>query len=264
MKQFNIQFKECPILRCELHSTDVANQYFALLQNQYESDSTPIFRDPQLYSFEYFACLAQQASTQFGWDWVRPCYDLKVTTQLHKDLEQFLQHGYQNIPEQYDTLLHELHYALHAIESGSQRNHWLQIEWFNDNGFEISSDQYPAKLELEFGDLRLQNPYVGHHPLYVYQQQDHINIMQTCRFHDFVKPGINIVVKNITAQNFDWQHYINWFATHCPEFLQTHSVETLQRFTGHPVVGRVINLDDLETVLQHPVLQLQCITFGTA
>lgn len=264
MKQFFVQFKNCPILHCQLDDTDVANQYWALLRQQYQSDSQPIFRDPQRYNFEYFADLAHQAAQSLGWDWIRPEYNLAVTTELHKDLEIFLQNGYHNIPEQYDDLVHELHFALHAIESGSQRNHWLQIEWYNDAGFVIDSQQYPGKLDLQFGDLRLQNPYVGHHPLFVYEQQDHRDILQTCRFHDFVKPGINIVVKDIRHQNFDWDHYIQWFDTHCPEFFQRYTVKQLREFTGHPVVGQVTNLTDLELVLQQPTLLLEKITFGTA
>jgi hypothetical protein len=260
MKQFYLQFKNCPPLDCKLHSSELADKYFLLLKNQYQTDNKPIFRDPQKYTLEYFSVLANRANKLLGWDWVRPKYNLQITTQLHKDLENFLQNGFEQIPAEYDDLLHELHYALHAIESGSKRNHWLQIEWFNNNGFNISANEYPAKLDLEFGDIRLQNPYVGHHPLFVYEQQDSTNILQTCKFHDYVKPGINIVVKN-TKTVFDWDNYINWFAINCPEFLNIHSQEALVKFTGHPVVGKVTNLDALHVVNSMPVLEFDKISF---
>jgi hypothetical protein len=263
MNQFIVQFKNCPPLYCELHDTDLADKYYQLLKNQYQIDSDPIFRDPQKYTLQYFSTLAGQVKSTLGWDWVRPVYTIDVTTKLHKDLEKFLQNGFSQIPAEYDNLIHELHYALHAIESGSKRNHWLQIEWFNDNGFDLPEDQYPGKLNLEFGDLRLQNPYVGHHPLFVYEQKDRSNITQTCKFHDFVKPGINIVVKSMPNNSFSWEHYFTWFEKNSPEFVQLHGKETLKKFTGHPVIGKVVNLSDLEIVIATPVLEFEKIIFLT-
>jgi hypothetical protein len=261
MNQFIVQFKNCPPLYCELHNTELANKYYHLLKNQYQFDTNPIFRDPQKYTLQYFSVLASEAKSKLGWDWVQPVYTVDITTKLHKDLETFLQDGFSQIPAEHDHLIHELHYALHAIESGSKRNHWLQIEWFNDNGFDLPADQYPGKLNLEFGDLRLQNPYVGHHPLFVYEQKDKSNIVQTCKFHDFVKPGINLVVKQTSNSLFDWKSYLNWFEINSPEFMLLHGKETLKKFTGHPVIGKVINITDLETVVARPVLEFDKIIF---
>jgi len=261
MNKFILQFRNCPPLYCELHNTKLASQYYHLLENQYQIDSNPIFRDPEKYTLQYFSVLANQAKQDLGWDWVRPQYTLDVTTQLHKDLETFLQFGFSHIPAEHDNLIHELHYALHAIESGSKRGHWLQIEWFNDNGFELPADQYPAKINLEFGDLRLQNPYVGHHPLFVFEQDDKVNVTQTCKFHDFVKPGINIVVKSMPNKWFNWEHYFAWFETNAPEFVQLHTKETIAKFTGHPVIGKVTNLKDLEIVVSTPLLEFEKIIF---
>ena len=260
MKQFYVVFKNCPPIQCNLDDTNLAENYYNLLKNQYQTDNKPIFRDPQQYTLEYFSILAAQAQESLGWDWVRPSYNIKITTQLHKDLERFLKNGFAHIPAKYDNLIHELHYALHAIESGSKRNHWLQIEWFNDNGFAITEDEYPAKINLKFGDLRLQNPYVGHHPLFVYQQQDSANIQQTCKLHDFVKPGINIVVQDNVAV-LNWQNYTKWFMTHSPEFVEYHGIDRIKKFTGHPVIGNVTNLDDLAFIISKPVLEFEKIIF---
>ena len=123
-----------------------------------------------------------------------------------------------------------------------------------------SADEYPAKINLEFGDLRLQNPYVGHHPLYLYEQKDNLKIEQTCKFHDFVKPGINIVIHNF-SKNFNQEQYLNWFQTQASDVINTYGKEQLLKFTGHPVVGRVVNLDDLHTVVAHPVLEFKQLIF---
>ena len=136
----------------------------------------------------------------------------------------------------------------------------MQVEWYNDHGFEIQANEYPAKLNLEFGDLRLQNPYVGHHPLYLYQQQDSIDIQQTCRFHNFVKPGLNLVI-NHENKKFDIDQYLNWFRTHGADFLNTHGEEMLLKFTGHHVIGHVVKKNDLETVVSTPILEFEYLKF---
>jgi hypothetical protein len=259
--QFQVIFKDSPPLLCQINSTDLGQRYYNLVRNQWKDDPQAIFRDPQKYTLEYFTQLVDQAHTQLSWNWKNSHYDLATTTRLHKDLEEYLADGFENIPIEYDMLLHELHFALHAIESGSRRNNWLQIEWYNDRGFAITQDEYPAKINLEFGDLRLQNPHVGHHPLFLYQQQDNINILQTCRFHDFVKPGINLVIERESFVPFDWDRYINWFHTNGPDFVEKYSESSLIKFTGHPVIGRVINTNDLATVINKPYLEFESLEF---
>jgi hypothetical protein len=261
MFTFKVKFKDLPPLKCIIDNTDLGRKYYELVKQQWHDDQHAIFRDPQRYTFDYFTDLAHQAHRELGWDWIKPKYDLPTTTLLHKDIEQYLSQGYEHIPEEHDELLHEIHFALHAIESGSRRNSWLQIEWYNDRGFSIPCEQYPAKLNLEFGDLRLQNPYVGHHPLYLYQQRDSTNIMQTCKFHDFAKPGINVVINKNSYRPFDWDHYMTWFNKHSPQFLQLHGEQKLRQYTGHPVIGKIENLNDLETVLKTSVLEFESLVF---
>jgi hypothetical protein len=260
--KFQVHFKNANPLLCQLDDTDLARRYLTLLKQEYNENPRPLFRDQQLYTLDYFRSLAVKAEQQLGWSWVHDTYDLSTTTRMHKDIEQYLAQGYENIPEQHDELLHELHFGLHAVESGSRRDSWLQLEWYNDHGFNITADEYPAKLTLEFGDIRLQNPYVGHHPLYVYEQQDNINVGQTCRFHDFVKPGINLVIAHNTGKTkFDFDKYLTWFETNAPEFVQQHGIEQLTKFTGHPVVGHVINKNDLQDVIDQNTIQFDRIDF---
>lgn len=254
--QFQVTFCNTPPLVCQIDDTELGQRYYNLVREQWQDDTAAIFRDPQRYTIDHFQQLVAQAQEQLGWDWHRDQYDLATTTRLHKDIEQYLAQGFENIPAEHDEILHELHFALHSIESGSRRNSWLQIEWYNNRGFQITADEYPAKLNLEFGDLRLQNPYVGHHPLYLYQQNDHINIQQTCRFHDFVKPGINLVIEHSRASEFNWDRYLSWFRTY-----SNINQEQLIKFTGHPVVGHVVNLADLETVLGQPYLEFKQLDF---
>ena len=102
---------------------------------------------------------------------------------------------------------------------------------------------------------------MGHHPLFVYQQNDYTNIMQTCKFHNYIKPGINIIIED-RPSNFNQQHYLNWFNTHSPEFVKLHGKQTILNYTGHPSIGKVVNLDDLVTVSTAPILELESITFN--
>ena len=261
MLQFEIQFKNTPALLCQLHNTELATSYYHLLKQQYLDDPCPIFRDPQRYDLTYFNELCIKGQQILGWDWARDVYDLATTVELHKDIEAYLAQGYENIPKEHDDLLHELHFALHAIEAGSQRSTWLQVEWYNDLGFPISADEYPGKTTLDFGDIRLQNPYVGHHPHFIYQQRDSANISQTCRFHDLCKPGINLVIEQGEHIPIDWPDYLSFFRRYANEFLVHHGEEKLCKFTGHPVVGRIVNLQDFRTVLAEPYLEFDSLVF---
>ena len=137
MIEFEVKFRNVPALVCRLHDTELAKQYYTLLKNQYAQDPKPLFRDQQKYTTEYFSQLVDRANKELGWNWHRENYDLPTTTLLHKDLEQYLAKGFENIPAEQDEILHELHFALHAIENKSRRDNWLQIEWFNNDGFSI-------------------------------------------------------------------------------------------------------------------------------
>lgn len=258
---FLVKFAGVPAIQCQLHDTDLADRYLDLLKNQYSQDSNPIFRDPQRYTVDYFKELVIQAKQILGWDWQRDNYNIETTTLLHKDIERYLALGYENIPKEHDHILDELHFCLHSIQASGHRTDWLQVEWFNNSGFTLNEDEYPAKIDLEFGDIRLQNPYVGHHPLYLYEQKDFTNINQTCRFHDFVKPGINIVIANRPIPKFDWNSYLSWFQFHAPDFVNSKGVELLKKFTGHPIVGSVVNKKDLEELIKQPIIEFEHISF---
>jgi hypothetical protein len=116
---------------------------------------------------------------------------------------------------------------------------------------------------MNFGDIKVQNPYVGHIPTLAYYQNDCSNIMQTCRFHDFVKPGIYIETREDKYyNNFSISEYINWWTTNAPEFVSTHGLEKLLHYTGQPVIGRVENLDDLHRVVNSDlILELEKVEF---
>jgi hypothetical protein len=88
--------------------------------------------------------------------------------------------------------------------------------------------------------------------------------MQTCRFHDFAKPGLNLVIAKNKNQStkFDWKKYINWFETHANDFVSMHGAERIEKFTGHPIVGSIINKEDLQTLIDQPVIKFESITFA--
>ena len=253
-------FKDCPPLNIAV-DTELGERWLALVKENYTADPAVIFRDPQKYTKELLVQLAQEANQRLGWQWNTDDLSLPSTTLMHKDIEKFLAQGFEHIPEEFDNLLHDIHFCLHSVESGSKRNSWLQLEWFNDSGFPISANEYPGKLSTNFGDIRLQNPYVGHHPLYLYQQQDAINISQTCKFHDYVKPGICIVVQPET-NNLNLSKYIQWFEINGAEFIKAHGVTDLVKFTGHPVVGRITNLDDLKYCINRQFLEFDQLVFN--
>lgn len=241
----------------DVDPTPVARSWQDLVSRNLQRDPHPIFRDPQKYTVDRLRQLAAEANRELGWQWDTNDLSLSNTTLMHKDIEQYLAQGFENIPERYDNLLHDIHFCLHSVESGSRRNSWLQIEWYCDDHEPLPEEQYPAKLYLEFGDVRLQNPYVGHHPMYLWEQDDHHDIMQTCKFHDRITPGICLVVDTIAKnKSFDWNRYLAWWKQHGGRFLDLHGMDKIRNFTGHPVIGKVRNLDDLRECVSRPFLEL--------
>jgi hypothetical protein len=239
-----VKYKDFPALEIELIESPIRDLYKSLVKKC--MFRKPISRDPQKYTEEYFQQLCTQAQQRLGWNWVRDSYPLSVTTLLHKDIEIFLSQGFHNIPEEFDDLLHELHYALHALQGGRDRGAWIQVEWFNDEGCAIPDD-FEFTKSLKFGDVKLQNPYVGHDPAFTFFQKDFSAIEQTCRFHDLVRPGINIMIKGYQIDASD--QFVKWYETHASQWVKQHGWKKIMRYTGWPKVGRVLNLDVLAKIV---------------
>jgi len=260
MPSFKIKFKDQPVLNIHIDETEVGSNYYKLLKDNYHRRK-PIFRDPARYSIKYLHELAIVAKKSLGWNWVSESYDNNTSATLHKDLEVFLKNGFANIPEEYDNLMHELHYGLHVITNGGNTRDntlWLQLEWFNDDGFPLQDD-FQFRHELKVGDIRLQNPWVGHGPLQIYMERDFSKIHQTCKFHDFVRPGINIAINNNRIWKFE--AIMDAFKTNVPDFVEKHGIEKIARYTGHPVIGHVTNIDSLLKAIEQPYLEFECMIF---
>ena len=261
MHDIKVKFFGQPEIFIQLKNSPTAKKYKQLVADNLLKKQ-PIFRDPNRYTQSYLRELAGRAKKLLGWDWLVDDYSIEHTVRMHKDLEEFLANGFANIPAEYDELMHELHFCLHKIEGGEgKRGQWIQIEWFNDDGFEISPQDVDFRLGMGFGDIRLQNPYVGHSPIMIFQQDDYGNVAQTCRFHDLARPGFNIVVEPWTPPgNLNLQNYMKWFNANAPEFVAKHGMEKILEFTGHPIIGNVVNLDDLAVICQQPLLELESVT----
>jgi len=264
--KIQINFKNFPGLDCVIQESDTGRRYFSLVRENYQQ-CFPVYREELKYTPEYFRELAYRAAHTFGWNWTQ--HDIQqssVGALLHKDLEQLLARGFEHIPKEHDDLIHEIHYALHLtqhrIYSGLQRGRrtsWFQIEWYNDSGFELDTE-FVFDKNLELGAVKLQNPFVGHGPLQMWFERDFANIEQTCKFHTFVKPGIN-VVHTCPYPTPDVNKIIAKFQTHAPEFVAKHGVEKIKHYTGYPVIGRVTDIDLLVKLTQTVNLELDSLKF---
>lgn len=260
MPIITVKFKDFNPLSLAIDDTELGHCYTELVKSEYEK-SFPVFRDPPKYTVDYMLQLARTAKESLGWEWSFDHYDIGITALLHKDIERLVGvTGFSNVPEELDNLIHELHYCLHMIQWNKpvSRNGWLQIEWYNDSGFPLDGVEI-FQPELKFGDVKLQNPFVGHGPLQMYMEQDFSNIPQTCKFHNFVKPGINISTNNFRA--VDPQIILSLFKKHSPEFVAKHGEQKILDYTGYPVIGKVTNTDDLKLVTTAPVLELEYLKF---
>jgi len=265
MSDITVIFQNQPPIHIELYNSTAATQWKQLFLNNYQREF-PVFRDMQKYSLHYLEQLVQQANETCGWNFTNNIVTLEDTVALHKHIEVTLANGYQNVPKLWHHLLDELHFALHAFEQNNMsrtpgRGYFLQLEWFN-NDFVPLPDDFEFNDNFKFGAIRLQNAYVGHTPLMVYAQNDHINIFQTCKFHDRIKPGLHIMTarSNTSNQNNDISKYQNWWKLHAPEFVAHHGIDKIMYYTGYPLIGQVINIRDLEIVYNYPgILALQSV-----
>ena len=259
-----VKFKNHPALKIILDDNPTAHTWKVLFEKNYQKEF-PTFRDQKKYTLAYLNQLAEKANKLLGWDYVSDIKTINDTVQLHKNLEVTLANGFENIPAIHDDLIHELHFCLHKseyidINSNTHYRNFLQIEWFNDDGSDLDIN-FQHSLDCNFGDLRLQNPYVGHIPLQVYGQNDFSDIIQTCKFHDFIRPGLFINAVHQQPNTFNKNHYLDWWQTNAPEFVAYHGLDKILHYTGHPIIGRVINLDELEIIVNsNAVLELEYVS----
>jgi hypothetical protein len=260
-----VKFKDQPELYIKLNDNQAARDWKALFKKNYQQEF-PIFRDQKKYNLDYLNKLAGEAKLNLGWDCETDIKSIDDTVKLHKHLETTLANGFGSILEQYDNLIHELHFCLHKLEcveftGDSLIRQWLQIEWFNDDGMPLDC-MFEHSKSMSFGDIRLQNPYVGHIPFQVYNQNDYKEIFQTCKFHDYIRPGLHIHIGN-PPPDIDIEKYTAWWNTHAPEFVACHGIEKILHYTGHPVIGHVVNLEDLEKIsTSENIIELQQVIFN--
>ena len=264
-----IRFRQVDELLIKFNQTDLVKDYICLFHSNYQRE-LPHLRDYGVYSVQRMRELADQCSKILGWNWTKNCYDdAAVTTIMHKDIEKYLSQEFSSIPSEHDALLHELHMCLHSMQNNNKRS-VIQLEWFNDDGFDLQGYDFEFIHDNTLGSVCLQNPYVGHPPDWLWGQDDHTNVWQTCRFHDRVKPGLAINMQGSLDRctvSFDQQKYVNWWSRVAPDFLAYNGHEKMLENTGRPVIGYVINnavLLDLnkqtnihfESVRFHPDLEI--------
>jgi len=251
--KISIKFHDQPVIEVVVDDTETGRLYFDLTQLQNKQEP-PFYRDTNTYTPDYMIELAHRAKTAFGWEWLTDHYDISITAQLHKDLENSVgQIGFENIPEQHDTLLYELHHCLHAIQFGKTSPHRLdnlQIEWLTDQSVPLPAS-FEFKEYSQFGDALLINPYVGHNPLQIYRENDFGSLNTTCRFHDVIKPGIVLTGLGHVDNLVDTKdEIVAEFKRQDPEFVELHGEEKIRYYAGTAVIGHAVDLDILKQVKQ--------------
>jgi len=263
MSDVTVIFRNQPALHIQLAETTAATLWKQLFTKNYQQEF-PLFRDMMKYTWEYLEELIEQANQTCGWNFPSKVETLDDTVALHKHIEVTLAQGYEPVPVAWHFILDELHFALHKIQQGNMehrphRGNFLQLEWFNGDVLPLPDD-FVFSNSPGFGSLRLQNAYVGHTPMMIYEQNDWSNVFQTCRFHDLIRPGLHIMCGKSSPGHFEKHirdYYQSWL-DRAPEFVVHHGWSRIMYYTGHPVIGQVTNLHALEQIYNYPnVLELQ-------
>ena len=258
--KFLVKFKNFDELICNINNTSVGRRYYNLAKENYQQQF-PVYRDRLRFTRQYLSELAEQVNQHFGWSWDTNNLDLSNTAIMHKDIEQLVGDNFEHVPEHLDDVVHDLHLGLHLLQDNIQpsRLGWLQVEWYNDSGFTSTDIEFSRSMNK--GDLKLQNPFVGHGPLQIYLEKDYTNISQTCKFHTFVKPGINIATLDY-AEFTNTDDLLQKFQQHDPAFVEQHGTDKILEYIGYPIIGRVENIDLLEQLIDHKeLLELDSIEF---
>lgn len=250
--KIEIKFHGHPAVEIAINNTETGRAYFDISKKQHQLQA-PFFRDTRDYTADYMIQLAHQAKKAFGWDWLSDSYDTSITTNLHKDLENSIgKLGFAEIPAKYDDLLYDLHHCLHAIQFGKThpgREDNLQIEWLTDNSIPLPTS-FEFQESSKFGDLILINPYVGHNPLQIYQENDFTSLSTTCKFPDVIKPGV-VLSSGVKCTK---DAILKKFKEIDPEFVKLHSEDKIRYYSGEAVVGHTIDVNLLKQIKQSPAL----------
>ena len=232
----------------DLFENAVTEAYIKVLKRNL-SNNDFVFRDPVKYTPNYFQELCNQVKDQLDWDWVKDEYSIEQTTAMHKFIESTLDktESFKNIPGHLQNLIHEAHFCIHQIQHGNTtRVPCIQIEWFNDD-YEVLPPEADF-TEPDFGDVILQNPYVGHPPIQCYEQNDYQNISRTCQFPDIVKPGIKINTQG-KVDSPDPEEYKAWWFEKCGSYVDQVGWEKIEYYTGFTTIGRVLDKNNLRSIV---------------
>ena len=258
MPQIKIDFDKFSTLELNIENTETGLLYCDLVKQNLAKEQWQ-WRDPLKYDEQYFDTLCQQVKEELGWDWIQKGYSMEQTVKMHKFIENMLEktESFKNIPGKQQNLIHEAHFCIHIIQHGNReyRSPAIQIEWFNDSSVPLPLDKH-FSTSIEVGDVVLQNPYVGHPPINCYQHNDYESIDRTCQFHDIIKPGIKI--QTMSWAGYDQEDYISWWKTKCPDYYNINK-DKLLHYTGWPVVGKVIDIDLLQSIMYEKELNIKNI-----
>jgi len=258
MPDILVYFQNLSPIVVKLEQSETARLYLEVFQRNLAKEP-PTYRDLTKYNLEYFKKLVLQVKQTLGWDWNAEHIGYAETIKYHKDIEDALlkENSFDNIPGDHQNLIHEAHNCLHNMEVDPNYPHgdFLQFEWFNGD-YEIMPEDKEFSMEPEFGDIVLQNPYVGHPPIQCYTFDDHKQIHRTCAFQDRIKPALKIELQE-HRDTIDTDRYNKWWQDNCPTFVETHSMDKILRYTGWPVIGKVNDLKYLREVVQRKELKFE-------
>lgn len=252
MTQILVHFQHKKPLLVNLENSQTSALYLSLLRRNLSKED-PIWRDLLKYDLNYFKKLAGDVNEALGWNWDLQDLSHSNTTRFHKDIEALLakEKSFDDIPGEHQQLIHEIHHCLHNIEVRDEnhpRGDFLQFEWFNGDYEKMPEDKQFTE-NPKFGDIILQNPYVGHPPLQCYMFNDYKQIDRTCAFQDRIKPALKIGISEKTHL-VDKTQYIKWWNEKCPLFVEKMGMETIMRYTGWPVIGEVEDKEYLRQLVE--------------
>ena len=241
------------------------------LKNLHSNNYWPRF-DNNVYTIKYLEDLITKANKEIlNWNYsIKPGIEnykqnQLIFNQMHKTIEEIAKNNtLHNYNQRQQSLLHEIHCAIHGIEYPDA----VYDKSFNGRGcinagyFHGSSDKLekmPNDIKfsrtLHQGEMFLDYPYVGKEPFYCMLHEDNSNLLQTCKIIDRVSLSWLLYLQPKTVTNFLTNHNVDNIDANLTEWYKNHqttleklnySLDDVLNHTGFAKIGKITNINDCE------------------
>ena len=257
----HIKFSNGIELEIEFRKSAFVNDWLELCK-QRPVDS--LILDTTTISVERFNFLRHECDQMFGWNWSSMPLTQENFNLMHKDIEA-LKIGNDRM-EGANHPLHELHTLLHSLEGLDLHNlpklsrNYLKFRSYHSDRLPITDLSVFQRI-ANSGSVILDYPYVGRSPLETAKYKDESDLLITCIPAFEACAGFMINIDKFFVRDSQIKLLTDWLDNNGRPIADKYGRQKIIDTMGHPVVGQVINVSDLESFRTEADLQVLDMDF---